>query len=846
MTETRAQTLAELRAQLDEIRLTHNQQSEANARLFETQQLQAEEQAQHHASLQRDFAGLREAIAEIALKLVPPPPPSPQSNTPNSSTNPLPPDPPDNRRPTPPTTPNTTPHNNPAFPGGLASCIAKVEFPRFDGGVLLREWISRCEQFFALDNTAPEMKVRLASLHLEGKALQWHHNYIRNRFDIIPSWSEYIIDVSTRFGKPFDDPLADLVTLKQTESIDGYLDKFECALTRMNLPATHALSIFLANMTPHLQFHVRQFNPTTLGEAARLAKLHESSLQSIPNTKSNRSSSTPFTPFQRFNKYVPLLPTLDVSKTTPKSPSPITALPPDKPIRRISPEEMQDRRNKGLCWFCDEQYTPGHHLKHKKSQIYFLECDDDIDTPDAPLENPDSVAEEFPPEAVEQLHISLNALSGSTHFNCMRVVGQVGKTKLHILIDPGSTHNFLNLDVAKLLGCKLEDVKPLLVAAVGHKLSSGYKCSEFSWRVQGYDFCTEVRTLPLDCCDLVLGIQWLTTIGPVWWDFVKMRMEFVFRGTKRVLRGVQPGCKVINSSSLNKLLHNNPQLALLQLCDPASDDAQFCHISTSGKENVAADALSRVTGSQLLSLTLSQAHTGFFDSIAALWKSDPALQKIISDLQIDSSSHPQFTFVNQELRRHGKLVVGQDPSVKLHIFQWLHDSAIGGHSGRDATLQRIKSIFYWKGMNTEVQNYVRNCTTCQRNKYDLSTKPGLLQPLPIPEGIWQSISLDFIEGLPPSYNRHCILVVVDRLTYKLQLPPSATIHNVFHVSQLKRCYLLDIGTSKEPEAILERKMENRQGAAATKVLVQWKGQSMEDATWELYSDFAAKYPTFDP
>src|SRR5690606_30237394 len=75
-------------------------------------------------------------------------------------------------------------------------------------------------------------------------------------------------------------------------------------------------------------------------------------------------------------------------------------------------------------------------------------------------------------------------------------------------------------------------------------------------------------------------------------------------------------------------------------------------------------------------------------------------------------------------------VVGNDPTVKLHIFQWLHDSDVGGHSGRDATLQPIKSLFFWPKMSLEVQNYVRNCTDCQRNKYDLAAKPGLLQPLP--------------------------------------------------------------------------------------------------------------------
>ena len=42
--------------------------------------------------------------------------------------------------------------------------------------------------------------------------------------------------------------------------------------------------------------------------------------------------------------------------------------------------------------------------------------------------------------------------------------------------------------------------------------------------------------------------------------------------------------------------------------------------------------------------------------------------------------------------------------------------------------------------------------------------PGLLQPLPIPKFIYSDISMDFVEGLPKSFRKDTIMVVVDRFT----------------------------------------------------------------------------------
>ncbi|XP_070043267.1 uncharacterized protein [Nicotiana tomentosiformis] len=80
----------------------------------------------------------------------------------------------------------------------------------------------------------------------------------------------------------------------------------------------------------------------------------------------------------------------------------------------------------------------------------------------------------------------------------------------------------------------------------------------------------------------------------------------------------------------------------------------------------------------------------------------------------------------------------------------------------DATIKRLQSMFFWKTLSQDTRVYISKCDICQRHKYDDAASPGLLQPLPIPEGVWTDICLDFIVSLPKSNGKEVILVVVDR------------------------------------------------------------------------------------
>ena len=116
-----------------------------------------------------------------------------------------------------------------------------------------------------------------------------------------------------------------------------------------------------------------------------------------------------------------------------------------------------------------------------------------------------------------------------------------------------------------------------------------------------------------------------------------------------------------------------------------------------------------------------------------------------------------------------RVVVPDDYDLRLQIIFEYHDAPTGGHRGREKTYLALSSDFYWPHMYKFVRKYTRACEVCQRVKpYPVSDAP--LRPLPIPTECWQSVSMDFIFGLPPDvHGNNGVLVFVDRFSKMVHL-----------------------------------------------------------------------------
>jgi hypothetical protein len=101
---------------------------------------------------------------------------------------------------------------------------------------------------------------------------------------------------------------------------------------------------------------------------------------------------------------------------------------------------------------------------------------------------------------------------------------------------------------------------------------------------------------------------------------------------------------------------------------------------------------------------------------------------------------------------------------KKRMLQAFHNSPLAGHQGFPKAYRQIRKRFAWKGLKEDDMHHIRECIICQHNKYEHTHPTGLLQPLLILEPKWESISMDFITGLPNAQGKDCIFVVVDHLT----------------------------------------------------------------------------------
>lgn len=187
-----------------------------------------------------------------------------------------------------------------------------------------------------------------------------------------------------------------------------------------------------------------------------------------------------------------------------------------------------------------------------------------------------------------------------------------------------------------------------------------------------------------------------------------------------------------------------------------------------GVHNKVADMLSRppVKNALIILQNSSTVHESFQEQYA----NDENFKDIYAALIQGKHVEEKDYYVQDNLLYHlGKLCIPKDEQA--HVIQEAHTSLIAGHFGVSKTLAQLQKYCYWPRMQETVTKCIKGCVMCATSKPS-NRKLGLYTPLPVPSRPWESVSMDFVGGLPMSRKGHDYLyVVVDRFSKMCILMP---------------------------------------------------------------------------
>jgi hypothetical protein len=180
--------------------------------------------------------------------------------------------------------------------------------------------------------------------------------------------------------------------------------------------------------------------------------------------------------------------------------------------------EIAQCRKDGKCFHCDEFFIHGHKEHYKC--LFSIEAVFDEECVGDPLNGGEPT-------------ISIHALTGiqPRTGRTMHVHVHIAGTLLIALLDMGSTHNFIDTDAATHAGLALLGSSGLRVAVENDdRVTSPGCCCDLSMSIGNEQFIIDCYGLSIGSYNMVLGVQWLNSLGPVLWDFASRTIAFMRNG----------------------------------------------------------------------------------------------------------------------------------------------------------------------------------------------------------------------------------------------------------------------------------------------------------------------------
>jgi hypothetical protein len=337
-----------------------------------------------------------------------------------------------------------------------------------------------------------------------------------------------------RFGRDQHEVLfRQLFHIRQSGTVADYVECFSALVDQLaaydtNDNPLHYTMCFVDGLREDIKPMVMVQRPSTLDSACALALVQEEAVDSNKKFSSRKYDSF----YSR-----------GAAKSVGSVPVPV-AVSVDKQIGVVGSSDdklkalKQYRRARGLCDRCAVKLVQGHKCAptvqlHVMQELWDLFSED---------ENVDSPAEVLGQSDAEgQICVSLSeaGATGQDSTRSMRLLGEIQGNAVLILIDSGSSHSFLSTKIAELLDGSTPLLHPLTVAvANGHSMQCQSQFERVTWAVQGYEFQSDLKVLPLLHYDMIVGYDWLEKFSPMRVHWGAKWMAIPLGGRTVVLQGI--------------------------------------------------------------------------------------------------------------------------------------------------------------------------------------------------------------------------------------------------------------------------------------------------------------------
>ena len=135
-----------------------------------------------------------------------------------------------------------------------------------------------------------------------------------------------------------------LINLKQKGSMMDHIEDFQKLNIRVkDIPKEHRIDVLNGNLKDNIQHEVHLWEPDSLENTFRLARKMERKIMATRKPTTHNYGSV----------------------VSPSLPQPT----------RLTPQQLEEKGEKGICYSCDRKYTKGHKCSEKK--LIYIDCEEE-------------------------------------------------------------------------------------------------------------------------------------------------------------------------------------------------------------------------------------------------------------------------------------------------------------------------------------------------------------------------------------------------------------------------------------------------------------------------------------